>query len=123
MSRATAPAVIDNDAPESVLSLIDAACGIRSPREPGLTIVGTSRGDEHRRVVGVHRDGGNLSPTRHPTSAYLVWLRACDLTVHVSTKLNRSHLVHGRRALILPCLARSERASRPGACSPTSSRI
>ncbi|WP_226573834.1 FdhF/YdeP family oxidoreductase [Acuticoccus sediminis] len=31
-----------------------------------------------------------------------------DLTVHVSTKLNRSHLVHGQEALILPCLARSE---------------
>jgi anaerobic selenocysteine-containing dehydrogenase len=29
--------------------------------------------------------------------------------VHVSTKLNRSHLVHGRRALILPCLGRSEK--------------
>ncbi|MBM9839737.1 formate dehydrogenase, partial [Rhodococcus hoagii] len=31
-----------------------------------------------------------------------------DLTVHVSTKLNRSHLVHGRNALILPCLGRTE---------------
>ena len=31
-----------------------------------------------------------------------------DLTVHVSTKLNRSHLIHGRDALILPCLGRTE---------------
>ncbi|MGW7684077.1 molybdopterin dinucleotide binding domain-containing protein [Kribbella sp. NPDC054772] len=37
-----------------------------------------------------------------------VVLRSCDLTVHVSTKLNRSHLVHGRQALILPCLGRTE---------------
>jgi anaerobic selenocysteine-containing dehydrogenase len=35
-------------------------------------------------------------------------LRRCQLTVHVSTKLNRSHLVHGREALILPCLGRTE---------------
>lgn len=34
--------------------------------------------------------------------------RRLDLTVHVSTKLNRSHLVHGRAALILPCLGRTE---------------
>jgi len=36
-------------------------------------------------------------------------LRSCELTVQVSTKLNRSHLVHGKQALILPCLARSEK--------------
>jgi anaerobic selenocysteine-containing dehydrogenase len=35
-------------------------------------------------------------------------LRQCDLTVHVTTKLNRSHIVHGRDALILPCLGRTE---------------
>ncbi|MEO8861162.1 MAG: molybdopterin dinucleotide binding domain-containing protein, partial [Ginsengibacter sp.] len=36
-------------------------------------------------------------------------LRKCDLTVHVSTKLNRSHFVHGKEALILPCLSRSDK--------------
>lgn len=36
-------------------------------------------------------------------------LRKCDLTVHVSTKLNRSHLVHGKEALILPCYGRSDK--------------
>jgi molybdopterin-dependent oxidoreductase alpha subunit len=35
-------------------------------------------------------------------------LRNLELTVHVSTKLNRSHLIHGRDALILPCLGRTE---------------
>ena len=35
-------------------------------------------------------------------------LQRCRLTVHVSTKPNRAHLVHGDEALILPCLARSE---------------
>ncbi|GGJ17237.1 formate dehydrogenase subunit alpha [Neoroseomonas lacus] len=35
-------------------------------------------------------------------------IRGLDLTVHVSTRLNRSHVVHGRAALILPCLGRTE---------------
>ena len=35
-------------------------------------------------------------------------MRGVGLTMHVSTKLNRSHLVHGRDALILPCLGRTE---------------
>jgi hypothetical protein len=37
-----------------------------------------------------------------------------QLTVHVSTKLNRSHLVHGEEALILPCLGRSDMDMRNG---------
>src|SRR5207302_4523348 len=36
-------------------------------------------------------------------------LRRCELTVQISTKLNRSHIVHGKRALILPCLARTDK--------------
>jgi molybdopterin-dependent oxidoreductase alpha subunit len=36
-------------------------------------------------------------------------MRRCKLTAHVSTKLNRSHLITGERALILPCLGRSEK--------------
>ncbi len=46
--------------------------------------------------------------------------RDLDLTVYIATKLNRSHLVHGRAAFILPCLARSEedeQASGPQAVS------
>jgi molybdopterin-dependent oxidoreductase alpha subunit len=35
-------------------------------------------------------------------------MERCKLTVHVSTKLNRSHLITGQRALILPCLGRTE---------------
>jgi len=41
-------------------------------------------------------------------------LRKTNLTVHVSTKLNRSHLVHGKRALILPCLGRTDKDLQRG---------
>jgi anaerobic selenocysteine-containing dehydrogenase len=53
--------------------------------------------------------GGNFSLATPDTEATFAALRNCELTVQVSTKLNRSHLVHGRRALILPCLGRTEK--------------
>src|SRR3546814_2829288 len=52
--------------------------------------------------------GGNFATATPDTEATHRALRNCDLTVHVATKLNRSHLVHGREALILPCLGRTE---------------
>jgi formate dehydrogenase major subunit len=53
--------------------------------------------------------GGNFVSAAPDTSVTEDALRRADLTVHVSTKLNRSHVVHGRQALILPALGRSER--------------
>ena len=52
--------------------------------------------------------GGNFATATPDTAATHAALRNCSLTVHVATKLNRSHLVHGRDALILPCLGRTE---------------
>jgi len=53
--------------------------------------------------------GGNFLSATPDTTYTAEALRKCSLTVHVSTKLNRSHLVHGEEALILPCLARSDK--------------
>ena len=52
--------------------------------------------------------GGNFLSAAPDTLYTAEALRNCSLTVHVSTKLNRSHLVHGEEALILPCLGRSD---------------
>jgi len=52
--------------------------------------------------------GGNIVAAIPDWQATHAAFRNLDLTVHVSTKLNRSHLVHGREALILPCLGRTE---------------
>jgi anaerobic selenocysteine-containing dehydrogenase len=53
--------------------------------------------------------GGNFALCT-PDLAYTAQaLRQCDLTVQVSTKPNRSHIVHGKKALILPCLARTDK--------------
>ncbi|MBB6430959.1 FdhF/YdeP family oxidoreductase [Algisphaera agarilytica] len=53
--------------------------------------------------------GGNFAAATPDSEATYAALETCDLTVHVSTKLNRSHTVVGKDALILPCLGRTER--------------
>ena len=58
--------------------------------------------------------GGNFASATPDTDVTHRALRATELTVHVSTKLNRSHLVHGRQALIQPCLGRSDRDIQAG---------
>jgi molybdopterin-dependent oxidoreductase alpha subunit len=52
--------------------------------------------------------GGNFLSASPDTDFTAAALRRCRLTAHVSTKLNRSHVVTGDRALILPCLGRTE---------------
>lgn len=58
--------------------------------------------------------GGNFLSATPDTLYTAAALRKCRLTVHVSTKLNRSHLVHGEEALILPCLGRSDKDTMNG---------
>ena len=52
--------------------------------------------------------GGNFLSATPDTEYTAAALRRCSLTVHVSTKLNRAHLITGEQALILPCLGRTE---------------
>lgn len=52
--------------------------------------------------------GGNFLSATPDTEFTAKALQNCDLTAHVSTKLNRSHLIHGKIALILPCLGRTD---------------
>jgi len=91
------------------LAKLDEVCGITSPREPGLdtvhTVAALHRGDL-KVFVGM---GGNFVRAAPDTMLTAEGMSRCELTVHVSTKLNRSHLTHGTQALILPCLGRTER--------------
>lgn len=52
--------------------------------------------------------GGNFLSATPDTNFTARAIQKCELTVQVSTKLNRSHLVTGKTALILPCLGRTE---------------
>ena len=100
---------IDHRPTEAFLDRLSRVCGIDAPRAHGLDTVGTIQA-MHRGDIDVFVGmGGNFALAAPDTPYTAEALRACDLTVHVSTKLNRSHLVHGRDALILPCLGRTEK--------------
>ena len=78
-----------------------------APRQHGLDTVGTITAMLAGEVTVFVCMGGNFSLATPDTEATFAALRKCELTVQFSTKLNRSHLVHGHRALILPCLGRT----------------
>ena len=78
------------------------------PREPGFDTLDAIDAMHDGRGKVFFALGGNFATATPDTARTHVALRNCVLTVHVSTKLNRSHLVHGRAALILPCLGRTE---------------
>ncbi|RKH69633.1 hypothetical protein D7X96_14340 [Corallococcus interemptor] len=82
--------------------------GFAPPRHRGLDTVGTIQALHDGRVKVFFAMGGNFLSATPDTEFTAKALRRARLTVHVSTKLNRAHLVHGRRALILPCLGRTE---------------
>lgn len=82
--------------------------GFEPPREDGLDTVETIRAMHAGRVRFFLGLGGNFLSASPDTEFTAAALQSCDLTAHISTKLNRSHLVTGRTALILPSLGRSE---------------
>ncbi|MGW5355565.1 FdhF/YdeP family oxidoreductase [Streptomyces sp. NPDC004031] len=111
---------IDHRPAAGFLDRLAEVCGIDPPREHGLDTVGTLKA-MHRGDVKVFVGmGGNFALAAPDTAYTFAALRSCDLTVHVSTKLNRSHLVHGRQALILPCLGRTEKDLQRGGLQGTS---
>lgn len=78
------------------------------PRAHGLDVVETIEHMLHGKVKVFMGLGGNFAMATPDTLRTFDGLRACELTVHIATKLNRSHLVHGKAALILPTLGRTE---------------
>ncbi|MER5258706.1 FdhF/YdeP family oxidoreductase [Streptomyces sp. NPDC002855] len=100
---------IDHRPTEEFLSRLAEVCDIDPPREHGLDTVATIKAMHRGEVKVFVAMGGNFALAAPDTPYTYEALRSCDLTVQVSTKLNRSHLVHGRRALILPCLGRTEK--------------
>ncbi|RXZ43596.1 FdhF/YdeP family oxidoreductase [Crenobacter cavernae] len=82
--------------------------GFDVPRKHGHAVVEAiqaMKGGQSRVFFAL---GGNFAAATPDTAATEAALRNCGLTVQVSTKLNRSHLVTGKAALILPCLGRTE---------------
>lgn len=94
--------------PETFLAALDAEFGITSPRRHGWDTVAAIRAMRDGRAKVFFGMGGNFASATPDTEVTEAALRNCELTVQVSTKLNRSHVVHGRTALILPTLGRTD---------------
>jgi formate dehydrogenase major subunit len=99
---------IDEKPRPELLDQIERVFGFKPPRTHGHTVVDAVQAmiDGHAKVfVGL---GGNFVAAVPDKPIAEAAMRRLRLTVAISTKLNRGHLVHGELALILPCLARSD---------------
>lgn len=100
--------------PDAFLDRLGDEFGFAPPREPGYDTVEAIRALRDGRVDVFVALGGNFVAATPDTAVTQAAMGNCRLSVHVATKLNRSHLYHGEAALLLPCLARSERDEREG---------
>lgn len=99
---------INERPPQLLLDNLASNFDIEVPRHQGHNTVEAIRAmlDGQARVFIAL--GGNFAQATPDSELTHDALRRCDLTVQISTKLNRSHLVTGRDALILPCLGRTD---------------
>ena len=90
------------------LDRLGAEFSFEPPRNHGLDTVKSILAMHDGQAKVFFALGGNFLSATPDTDFTAAALRRCRLTAHVSTKLNRSHVVTGDRALILPCLGRTE---------------
>ena len=90
------------------LDRLEAVFGLPMPRRSGHNTVSAIQAMLDGRAKAFIAMGGNFAAATPDTARTETALARCRLTVHVSTKLNRSHLVTGEEAYILPCLGRTE---------------
>ncbi|MEV6604749.1 FdhF/YdeP family oxidoreductase [Kutzneria sp. NPDC051319] len=94
---------------EKFLSALDTEFGITSPRAHGYDTVEAIHAMRDGKAKVFFAVGGNFVSATPDTEVTMRALKSMDLTVHVSTKLNMSHVVPGKVALIMPTLGRTER--------------
>ncbi|HEY1083496.1 MAG TPA: FdhF/YdeP family oxidoreductase [Prosthecobacter sp.] len=94
--------------PEWFMDNLEKEFQFKVPRHHGWDTVNAIKAMHEGRGKVFYALGGNFLQATPDTEYTAEALRRCSLTVHVCTKLNRSHLVTGRTGLILPCLGRSE---------------
>jgi formate dehydrogenase major subunit len=90
------------------LDRLRVAFGFEPPRHHGHDTVQALEAMQAGQIRAFLALGGNFATAVPDTNLSQRFMRDLDLTVTISTKLNRGHLVHGRKSYILPCLARSE---------------
>ncbi|NBM16813.1 FdhF/YdeP family oxidoreductase [Streptomyces sp. GC420] len=105
--------IFERPAP-AFLDALEKEFGFAPPRHHGLDTVDSIRALRDGRAKVFFAMGGNFVAASPDTDVTEDAMRRARLTVHVSTKLNRSHAVTGARALILPTLGRTERDVQGG---------
>lgn len=99
---------ITEEPSEDFLVRLEKEFGFTAPRRHGYSVVHAIKAMAEGRGKFFLGMGGNFASATPDSEFTWEALRRCEMTVHVSTHLNRSHVVHGKQALILPCLGRSE---------------
>ncbi|MFK7798891.1 MAG: FdhF/YdeP family oxidoreductase [Aureispira sp.] len=94
--------------PEKLLVALDTHFGITCPRPHGYSAIEAVEAMRDGKVRFFMGMGGNFVSATSDSQVTGEAMQNCAMTVQVSTKLNRSHLITGQEALILPCIARSE---------------
>lgn len=97
-----------------LLDRLETVYNFKVPRENGYATVEAIEAMYEGKAKVFFGLGGNFISATPDTLYTAKALQNCNLTVHVSTKLNRSHLIHGKEALILPCLARTDKDIQNG---------
>ncbi|WP_030794284.1 FdhF/YdeP family oxidoreductase [Streptomyces sp. NRRL S-920] len=105
--------IFERPAP-AFLDALEKEFGFAPPRHHGLDVVRAIRALRDGEAKVFFAMGGNFVAASPDTDVTEAAMRKARLTVHVSTKLNRSHTVTGARALILPTLGRTERDIQAG---------
>ncbi|MDQ3291507.1 MAG: molybdopterin-dependent oxidoreductase, partial [Bacteroidota bacterium] len=100
--------------PPALLQKLKAVYNFEPPQHPGYDVVNAIKAMNQGKAKVFIAMGGNFLSATPDTSYTAAGLRKCNLTVHISTKLNRSHVVPGKRALILPCLGRTDQDIQAG---------
>ena len=91
-----------------MLDAIEREFHFKPPRQHGLDVVDGIQAMHEGKIRVFFAMGGNFLSATPDTHFTAEGLERCELTVQVSTKLNRSHLITGKEAIILPCLARTD---------------
>ena len=91
------------------LNSIEKYYGFTAPQAHGLDTVKSIHAMHNGKAKVFFGLGGNFLSATPDTTYTANAMQQCNLTVQVSTKLNRSHLVHGKEAIILPCFGRSDK--------------
>ncbi|MDB4919139.1 FdhF/YdeP family oxidoreductase [Mucilaginibacter sp.] len=101
--------MIDEKPTQKQLDRLKEVFGFEPPREHGYDVVNAIKAMHAGKAKVFFGMGGNFLSATPDTTYTAEALRQLRLSVHVSIKLNRSHLVHGKEALILPTLSRSDK--------------